>query len=554
MATSSPADAVTPAPVTYENKEVVKPAITVSPSAMTKETIRQKVKELRQERANAMPYMDKGFIREAIDQDRVRRSISFASGQQKNLEELIERAVEVNTPAKAAQERVALANRRLLIAIRELFPSASIEWQQREGILSTGPFNGKSYHFQLRQPIFRGGMLWNTMLQERAEVKAAQKEYDKLIGDMIKDVSEAYFEFNRALQVSQDQQDVLERMKRYASISDQKFKEQIISEIEHLNVESLYSQLKYDYETSKQELELAKLDLQSYLDLLVDKDIQIAPLYNIDSLLAEGRATDDSPAFIENDAKATGGHSELPELPELVDLAYKNRPELQMESSRLTAARLKERSQWGEMVPHADIVLEPGALGEAQDIDTTNPKLRKEWRLMLEVKWNMWGSTTSYTHEDDQKAPSVTQFLSGSGSRTRTNTVKFALLDGLDALAQMKEAEAEKLDQLAKLEDTEKQVSQQLKQAYFEYQKALIQVKSALKRLDYRERLAQLSKHRLEQNEIEVSEYIQAEIDLQQERSELHKALKDYFGAKAALNRAVGIRNFLPIEEHYGSK
>ena len=58
----------------------------------------------------------------------------------------------------------------------------------------------------------------------------------------------------------------------------------------------------------------------------------------------------------------------------------------------------------------------------------------------------------------------------------------------------------------------------------------------------------------LEQNEIQISEYMQAEIDLLQERTELHRALKDYFAAKAAMNRAVGIRNYLPIEETYGQQ
>ncbi len=62
----------------------------------------------------------------------------------------------------------------------------------------------------------------------------------------------------------------------------------------------------------------------------------------------------------------------------------------------------------------------------------------------------------------------------------------------------------------------------------------------------------QLAKHRLDNNEIEISEYLQSEIDLLREKSELHNALKDYFTAKAALNRAVGIRDFLPIEETYG--
>jgi len=543
-------------PFTYEHQEIAQPNISMSKDATTKESIREQVRAMRRERADTMPYLDRGYIREAIDSERVTKGVSFASGEQKNLQQLIDRAIEVNTPTKAAVERTSLAQRRLFIAIRELFPEASFEYQDREGILSTGDFNARAYTFELRQPIFRGGTLWNTMLQERAEVKASQKEYDRLLGDMVRDVSEAYFEYNRTLQVSEDQLDVLERMKRYAAISQQKFKEELISEIEHLNTESLYSQLKYDYETAKQELELSRLEMQSFLDLLNDQEIAVAPLYNVESLLAEGRQSDDPSIFLEADGGEIDKAQGLPPLPDLVELAYKNRPELQVESARLTAARLRERAQWGELLPHADIVLEGGGLGESLDIIDVHPKLRKEYQLSLEFTWNMWGNTVEYNYENDQNAPSVTQFQSsgGEGTETRTNTFKVNLLDGLDALAQIKEAEAEKLEQISELEEAEKEVIQELKQAFFEYQKALIQVKSALKRLDYRERLVELSKHRLGQNEVEVSEYIQAEIDLMSEKLELHKALKDYFTAKASLNRAVGIANFLPIEEFYGAR
>ena len=38
---------------------------------------------------------------------------------------------------------------------------------------------------------------------------------------------------------------------------------------------------------------------------------------------------------------------------------------------------------------------------------------------------------------------------------------------------------------------------------------------------------------------------MQAESDLARERSDLHNGLKDYYSAKAALNHAVGIQNYL---------
>jgi len=121
------------------------------------------------------------------------------------------------------------------------------------------------------------------------------------------------------------------------------------------------------------------------------------------------------------------------------------------------------------------------------------------------------------------------------------------VLDGLDSFIDVKQAEVEKLNQIVELEKAEKQVLQDVKQAFYDHQKALIQVHSTAKRMKWRERLRDLAKHRMGRKEAEISEYIQAEVDLVRERAEMHKALKDYFTAKAALNHAIGIQDYLGI-------
>lgn len=542
--------------ITLQHQEVLPPRVEISQDELTRQAIRDRVRALRQERMRAMPYLDRGFVRKSIYPKKVQEKLAFVQGGEKKLQDLVARAVQAHTPAQAAKERISLARRRILVAVRQLFPEVTYNYEDREGFQSDQKFNGRDYNFELRQPIFRGGILWNTLLQERAELKAAEKEYDKIIQDVVRDVSTAYFEYSRAKQVADDRLEAISRMERYAVISDQKFREELISEIEHLNVQSLFSQMKYDYETAKQELELAKLDLQSYLDIDAEDDVQTATIYDMSALVEKASAetaADADPLSPESEsaAPAAAAIPEAPELKGLVDMAYGHRAELQVEAAKLASAQLKERIRLGELLPRADIVLEMGALGEAFDSDATRPKKRNEFRAMLEFSWNAAGNTIKYDFENDENAPSVTQFQSSSGTQTTRNKFSVGLFDGLDALADVKEAEAEKLDQIVELENAEKEVIQDVKQAYYDYQKASIQVKSSMQRLNYRQRLAQLSKHRLEQNEIQVSEYMQAEIDSLSERAELHKALNDYFTAKASLNRAVGIQDYMPIEESY---
>lgn len=558
-----------------QSSQTAAPDATVSHTEMTKQAMREQVRVMRQERAETMPYLDRGYIRYSINKDRIRDKSQFVTGDEKKLEDLLARAIQVHTPVRAARERISLARRRILAAFRNLFPEAKYEVHQKEGALSSSAFNSRNYRFSFRQPIFRGGILWNTLLQEQAGLETAEKDYEKTVADLAKDVSEAYFEYNRTLRVTEDQANAIEKMRRFAEISAKKFDQKITSEIEHLNVQSLFSQMEYDRETSVQELELAKLELQKFLDLDIQDDLHVAGLYQMEDLVSAAKTEEYAQEKEEKDqaAKKTApsdseeseegtdiektagdfrGAVDMPNVGELVDLAYEHRPELQVEAAKLQSAILDERINFGELLPHADFILEFGKLGEAFDVNSAEPGLREEFRAMVELTWNAAGSEVGYTFENDQRAPSVSQFLAGSGTQTMRHTISVGLLDGLKALVGAKEAEVEKLNQIAELEKTEKEVIHDVKQAYFDYQKSRIQMESSVKRLDYRQRLARLAEHRLGQNEIQISEYIQAEIDYLREETELHKALKDYFTAKSNLNRAIGVRDYFAIEESYG--
>jgi len=132
---------------------------------MSKQAIKDQVKVLRQVRYEQMPYLDRSFIRRAVNSDRVRERSEFIAAKERTLAELIDRAIEVHTPVKAAWERISLAKRRIFVALRELFPEIKFEYKHRDGSLSAGPFNSQKTRYTFRQPIFRGGVLWNTMLQ-----------------------------------------------------------------------------------------------------------------------------------------------------------------------------------------------------------------------------------------------------------------------------------------------------------------------------------------------------------------------------------------------------
>jgi len=193
-------------------------------------------------------------------------------------------------------------------------------------------------------------------------------------------------------------------------------------------------------------------------------------------------------------------------------------------------------------------LVEFGELAEAFISNAMDPNHLHEFRFGMEMTWPFLGNTLKYTYDHDQHAPSVTQFQGGAGTRVRSNTFSAKLLDDMGQFSSMVEAKVNNLEQIVELEKTEREVVREVKEAYFNFNKALIQVESAYKRMGYRERLAQLAKHRLDVNEIQISEYLQAEMDFTEERALVYKALSDFFLSKAKLNRAIGIRDYLMVE------
>jgi len=474
----------------------------------------------------------------------------FLSAKDQGLEEVIERAKQIHTQAKAAHEGISLAQRRLVLAVRQMFPEASFEYGHRDGSLSAAEYLSRSQKVSFRQPLFRGGVLWNSFLQERKMLEAARSSYQKVVDDLIFEISKVYFEYQRARSIVEDQKMTLEVVKPQVDISNKKFAENLTSEIEHLNAQSLEGQIEFDYETAKQEFEIARLDLQHYLGLGIQDPLNLKVEYDVDKVIASMPEDDLTTAKIEAQLGSFSQGKTIPGLEKLVDMSYGHRAELRVQMSQLQAARLGEKVRWGGLVPKADLVLEYGVLAEAFKQFTNNPNHKGEFRMMLEVDWNAMGNKLNYTFENDQRAPSVTQFQSGAGTLNKRNSFSVGLLNGLDIFVDVKQAEVEKLNKVVELEQAEKKVLEEVKRAYYDYQKALIQMKSTMKRVQWRSRLRDLAKHRLGQREVEISEYLQAEIDLLGERGEFHTALRDYYSAKSSLNYAVGVSEFLGMEKN----
>lgn len=520
------------------------------------------VKRKRRERLDQFPNLDPEHVQESITETKFLMKQEFLGEGSHNLDGVVKRAISVHLPAQIAHERILLSERRIQKAFRDFFTDAELSHTQKDGTLSQGPYKSKSWRVAMKQPLFRGGVLWNTYKLEMANRDGAKKELEKVVSELVQAASNAYFEYARAWNVLQDKEAMLREASRMKNLSDEKAKANLISEIEKLNLDSLYGQVKLDIETAKQDLELARLEIQKVLELDLSDPVEVKPFYEVENLnlpeinimntvdspSAEKASTEYTPSLL-IDGKDLGQY---------IDMAYANRSDLQVEASKLRAARLTHKISTGKLLPEADLIVEFGQLGETfvtgpdsrfrGDLGTSKPDLKNEWRIGAEMSWNLSGNTAKYSFDHDQRAPSVSVFQGQQGPISDTHSFSFSVLDNLNSIADLKETKIQALEQVVELEKAERDVIREVKEAYFNYNKALIHVESTLKRMKYREKLTSLAKHRLDNNEVQISEYLQSQIDYTGERAELHRSLADFYSAKANLNKAIGVQNFLRIE------
>ena len=470
-----------------------------------------------------------------------------------NLPDAVERGIAVSIPKEIARTKKSLQTRKFVSAIRDLFPEFKFMYHWEFGSLTGGRYKDNTFSFDMKQPLFQGFSLVNSVLKVKHNRKAAIEEIQEAVNTAIYDTMLAYFELTRANLVYQNHVDLAEASQRYTEMSDRKKKEGLISEIENLNVQKIHAEVLSERETLWGEKETAALELKKVLRINPQTKINVAPLYGTDS---------ENLKLIENfgrEVKIEAGKLKFGDeatLDDFLILAYEHRPDLKVEENLLIANRYAEKAVKGKWLPTSELTLN---MGQKRDFmysgvnpdgsPRITPPFGRDFKLMIVNKWNLGGSTMEHNFTREQTAPSVTTFQGGQGTTKTYNSFSAALLDNLEQFEDVKQAELDTVEQLEAYDSAEREAVREVVEAFYGYRSAIIKLQAITKGLDYHERSVQLSKLKLDQNEIQLSEYMETLQDLTTQRDEYHNAMADYFFAKADLNHAVGLQDLVPIHE-----
>ena len=149
-----------------------------------------------------------------------------------------------------------------------------------------------------------------------------------------------------------------------------------------------------------------------------------------------------------------------------------------------------------------------------------------------------WGASTFTTSATTTEV----QPKFGQTAPTITNTVtgEFNLLNNLLRLSEKKKAEIDFSRSISDLNETTKTINFEIKDAYLNYQKALLQATTAQSEAEFRLHEVEVLKVRAQVGEIGFSSVMEALINLSRAQTNYTQALANYFISLANLKKAAG--------------
>lgn len=464
------------------------------------------------------------------------------AGQVLSLKDCIKIAERNHIQLQVAEESIRLAEMRVNEAKRNLLPSATMIAERYTGEVNARQYIGMKNYIEGQQPVFAGGQLWNAVKRWQLSVDVSKSDYDKIKSELILQVKKGYYTLGKARENLKIQKDLSAEV---ANLYDRKKKEAefgVTSQLEFMNVGGQMSQVAYQLESADGDVGIAELILKQAMNL--------DPL---DTLLVEPNM-----GFNKIDVSYE----------ESVRAAYTYNPQIKMSTYMLQLYDYDRKIAAGKFWPKIDLLGQWGLSKEeytSQDrlgpvggvaagtvngpVYDVDAKLEQQFYAGVKASAPIWGSTFEYQWMREQWTPVVSAY---QGTEALNNTWKVKILDKLDVYSEKQQAQIDYDRARQELNKAKQDVTLEVKQGCFNYQKAVLQLDQSLKKMKFQEGDAELNRFRASMDEVPTSTLVDSLIKLAQERYGYAQALADCHTTVAAINKAIGKEDFYKDENETG--
>ena len=177
-------------------------------------------------------------------------------------------------------------------------------------------------------------------------------------------------------------------------------------------------------------------------------------------------------------------------------------------------------------------------------------KLEQQWYAGVKCSIPLWGSTGEYSYTKEVWAPVVSAYR---GSETITNSYKFNFLDNLAQYSEKYAADVDFDKARQELIKAKQDVTLEVRESCFNYEKALLQLETAVNKVKYQESDLEMTKFRRQMDEVQDSNVVDSMIKLSQERFGYAQAVTDCNIAVASICKAVGASDYFKDQEFNGN-
>jgi len=433
-------------------------------------------------------------------------------------------AIENNLQAKTSKEEVKLAKLKQRDAFRALFPNVKLKVSHTTGdVVDDVAFTEELYGVEGEQAIYQGGRLMNAYNQSKVNVTLSDARYKKIENDLDFKVAEAYYNIVTAIMNIRLQKELIKEADIVIKLAEKRHESGLSTNLEIYNVQSRYNQVQFQLATAERDLALARFKFKQAMGLdISEQDIDISEV-----------------------------DTELPfkiidiNLNECLKAASDNQPDIMVNKLLVESNEYGERIAQGKEGFRVDLT---GFYGRGDSYYDTEPKnLDDNWNVGVKVSKPFWFATPSYSFTKDKTSMKV-----GDTDRvgSTVNSGELAILDknSLSIGSEIEEAKVNKQKAENELIETRRQAALEIKEAYYNYQESILQVKNALEKVRFHEEATKVARAQAVLNEALQSQLLESLIQLTDEKSVYIKALSDYSLAIIKINKVIGIKDYFNVD------
>lgn len=449
------------------------------------------------------------------------------------LDECLDIAIKNSLALQIAGKNIKLAELRLWESRRNLFPKVSVVYEESKGRVQAKAYTGRKQYVEGSStlPIGQGAETYYIMRQTELNLKVVKEEYDKAKNELILQVKKAYYSLAKSKENLKVQRVLSEEVKAILDSVKKQFEAGIASKVEYLNVTSQASQVAYQLMSAESDVVMSSLILKQAMNLEPKDSI------DIDSKLDFERIDIDYDDAI----KAAFNHRQEVKI-NMLTVEY-NKYEKDIGKAK-GWPKVDLMGNWGlakEEYASEDLNNNP-AIG-AIDQDR---KLEQQWYAGIKVGVPVWGSTAEYSQTREQWVTVVSAF---QGTEATTDTYKFNVLDKMNYFSDKLAADVSLDKARQDFIKIKQDVTVEVREGCFNYEKALLQLDTAEKKVKFQETDYEVIKFRRQMDEALDSNVVESMIKLGQEKFGYIQALSDCHTTLAALNKAVGLEDYFRVKK-----